>query len=389
MMQTLKTLLILSVALTTVCGYADSNPPENKEPIEPVTPQIEVTFVLDTTGSMGGLIHAAKEKIWAIANTLSTCETTPQIKMGLVGYRDRGDAYITKITHLNSDLDAVYMDLIEFQAQGGGDGPESVNQALYEAVTHIKWDTNPETYRVIFLVGDFPPHMDYDDDIRYPETCKLAAKKNIIINTLQCGQHGNTTPIWKKISHLAEGKFFQLAQSGNAVLISTPFDNEMAQLSLELDKTRIYYGSAEVRAAQIEREKVSTELYQKSSASSTAQRAAYNADAAGKDNFLGKQELVNNIKTKEVSLKEIQKEELPEELQKLSLKELETHIEAKSQLRQTIQKKIKDISVQRQEYILNKKKNNTKTPTLDETIYECIKAQAAQKNILYNKGPQL
>lgn len=35
-------------------------------------PAVEVVFVLDTTGSMGGLIAAAKEKIWSIANTLAT-----------------------------------------------------------------------------------------------------------------------------------------------------------------------------------------------------------------------------------------------------------------------------------------------------------------------------
>jgi len=28
----------------------------------------------------------------------------PEVKVGLVGYRDRGDAYVTKITDLNADL---------------------------------------------------------------------------------------------------------------------------------------------------------------------------------------------------------------------------------------------------------------------------------------------
>src|SRR5262245_46426049 len=35
------------------------------------TKKVEVVFVLDTTGSMEGLIAAAKEKIWSIATTLS------------------------------------------------------------------------------------------------------------------------------------------------------------------------------------------------------------------------------------------------------------------------------------------------------------------------------
>ena len=54
-------------------------------------PQIEVTFVLDTTGSMSNLIEGAKRKIWSIANQMASGQPTPEIRMGLVAYRDRGD----------------------------------------------------------------------------------------------------------------------------------------------------------------------------------------------------------------------------------------------------------------------------------------------------------
>jgi Mg-chelatase subunit ChlD len=55
-------------------------------------PIVDVVFVLDTTGSMSGLIDAAKEKIWSIASTMAAAQPTPEIRIGLVGYRDRGDA---------------------------------------------------------------------------------------------------------------------------------------------------------------------------------------------------------------------------------------------------------------------------------------------------------
>src|SRR6266480_7304565 len=56
-------------------------------------PRIEVCFVLDTTGSMGGLIEGAKQKIWSIANEMISAKPTPELKLGLVGYRDRGEDY--------------------------------------------------------------------------------------------------------------------------------------------------------------------------------------------------------------------------------------------------------------------------------------------------------
>ena len=117
---------------------------------------------------MGGLIEGAKQKIWSISNQIAGGKPTPELKIGLVAYRDRGDAYITKVIELTDDLDAIHGHLRGFQAQGGGDGPESVNQALDDSVNKIKWSTDKKTLRIIFLVGDAPPHMDYKDDVKYP-----------------------------------------------------------------------------------------------------------------------------------------------------------------------------------------------------------------------------
>src|SRR4051812_5484084 len=104
-----------------------------------VRPQMEVVFVLDTTGSMGGMIAGAKQKIWAIANKLKSARPTPEIRFGLVGYRDRHDAYVTRVFGLTGDLDEVYSNLSAFEAQGGGDEPESVNEALHQAVQNLQW----------------------------------------------------------------------------------------------------------------------------------------------------------------------------------------------------------------------------------------------------------
>src|ERR1700681_3262594 len=101
---------------------ADTPPPGNKNP------QVEVVFCLDTTGSMGGLIEGAKQKIWAISNQIASGKPTPKLKIGLVAFRDRGDDYITKVIDLTDDLDAIHAQLKEFKAAGGGDLPESVNQ---------------------------------------------------------------------------------------------------------------------------------------------------------------------------------------------------------------------------------------------------------------------
>ena len=80
-------------------------------------PKIEVVFALDTTGSMSSMIQAAKEKIWSIATTLASSDLQPEIRIGLVAYRDRGEDYVTKVIDLSSDLDSVFSELMKFKAE--------------------------------------------------------------------------------------------------------------------------------------------------------------------------------------------------------------------------------------------------------------------------------
>ena len=88
----------------------DVRPPVNHH-ITLNKPKVDLVFVLDTTGSMSGLIQTAKDKIWSIATTMASAQPTPEIRIGLVAYRDRGDRYVTKLVDLSSDLDHRLNDL--------------------------------------------------------------------------------------------------------------------------------------------------------------------------------------------------------------------------------------------------------------------------------------
>jgi hypothetical protein len=176
-----------------------------------------------------------------------SAKPTPDIKIGLISYRDRGDAYITKVFDLSADIDKVYSNLQEFQANGGGDGPESVNQALNEAVNKLTWSSDKNVLKLVFLVGDAPPHMDYKDDVKYQDTCQQAVRKDLIINTVQCGNVSGTAQVWKDIADRGEGKFVAISQTGDMEMPSTPMDAELATLKARIRGTSLAYGSDERR----------------------------------------------------------------------------------------------------------------------------------------------
>src|SRR5207244_1499272 len=123
----------------------------------------------------------------------------------------------------------------------------------FDAVHKIKWSTEKKTLKVIFLVGDAPPHMDYKDDVKYPVTCKKAVEKNIIINTIQCGTDPDCTKYWKDIAVKSEGSFAAIPQAGGVVVVSTPFDARLARINTELADTAVVYGRRADRDKETEK----------------------------------------------------------------------------------------------------------------------------------------
>jgi Mg-chelatase subunit ChlD len=349
-------------------------------------PLVEVVFVLDTTGSMGGLIQTAKDKIWSIASTMASAQPAPEIRIGLVAYRDRSDAYVTRVVDLSRDIDSIQATLMDFEAAGGGDGPESVNQALHEAIRQISWSPDPDAYKAVFLVGDAPPHLDYRDDVQYTESVALARQKRIAVNTVQCGEDSGTTVHWQRIAQLGGGTYFRVDQAGGAVTIATPFDRELAELSAKLDETRLYYGTTDEKEAQARKEAATDKLHTGSSVASRARRAAFNATDAGKSNLLGDKELVEDVASGRVDLSAIAPAALPAPLQTLAPEAQQALIEETAERRKALSEEIELLAEQRNTYLKQQvAEQGGAKDSLDHRLYDAIREQAGAKGLRYDR----
>ena len=341
-------------------------------------PRVEVAFVLDTTGSMGGLIAAAKAKIWYIANQIVLGKPKPIVRMALVPYRDKGDAYVTKVFDLTDNIDEVYGNLMKFKAAGGGDGPENVNQALHDAVNKLAWSTDRKTLKIIYLVGDYPPHNEYKDVPTYDKLAKSAIEKGIYVNTILCGNNAEARRIWLDIAKRAEGSFFAIAQDGGAKEIPTPFDGELARLNRDLLGTAVVYGRGEVRAKQ-RAMNIAAGRY---AAPAAASRAKYAADAG----TVASNDLVDDVRKHNVELEKLDKDMLPEKLRKMTPAERKAHVAEVQKNRDEINKKIQAVAAKRADYIKKELAEAAKAGRkagFDEKVMASLKVQAAKKDIVY------
>lgn len=132
--------------------------------------RLDLVFLVDATGSMADEIDKLKRSMRSMADQIARLPSRPDTCFALVAYRDRGDAFFVRAHDFGKDLDAFQRSLGALQAGGGGDYPEALNEALHTAVHRLSWRGDGAT-RLVVLVADAPPHLDYgapyyDDDMQ-------------------------------------------------------------------------------------------------------------------------------------------------------------------------------------------------------------------------------
>lgn len=177
---------------------------------------LDVLFLVDATGSMSDEIDELKENILSISAQIEALPSRPDVRFGLVSYRDRGDQYVTRVSDFTGDVTAFQRDLAAVVANGGGDAPESLNEALYRAVQDVNWRVE-DTVSLIILVADAPPHLDYPQDYDYAMEMQAAASMGIKIFPIGSRLDGPGAD-----EKVAEYVFRQLAQytGGNFIFLT-------------------------------------------------------------------------------------------------------------------------------------------------------------------------
>jgi hypothetical protein len=343
-------------------------------------PNVDLVFALDTTGSMGGLIAGAKAKIWQIARIAQEGKPSPKLRIGLVAYRDRGDEYVTRVLDLTSDMDKAYATLSEFVAAGGGDGPEHVIKGLHDAVDDVSWSTSPSAIKIVYLVGDAPPHFDYNDGLTLKGVLADAARKGVVINTIRCGNDPETLASWRQIASATDGEVASIESSGGVAVTKTPYDAELARLNAELAKTEVHYGSAAERrdADDVVRKNLAAP------APAQADRAAFYESAGAAMGAPTKHDLAATPVAAAVAsaVAAVPTADLPDELQGLSGGDRVRYVEQKQKDRVDVLARMRAANDKREAWL----KTSVPAPaptSFDSKVYSSLKKAGASKGISF------
>ncbi len=148
---------------------------------------LDLLFIFDTTGSMGEEIDRLKRTIEIINLNLLSFKPKPNIRFGMVLYKDIKDVYITKTIPFTNDFDNFTNQLKkQVFSGGGGDGPEDLQRALKVAMKEIKW--RKKGIKTAFIITDAEPHLYEDEkDYTYIDAAIEAKSKGIKLYSIGCG----------------------------------------------------------------------------------------------------------------------------------------------------------------------------------------------------------
>ena len=342
-------------------------------------PQFDVVFVLDTTSSMSGLIEGAKEKIWSIASRMASGKPAPRIRIGLVAFRDKGDAYVTKRFDLTTDLDTVYRNLRGLSAGGGGDTPEHVGKGLHDAVESMQWSGGQRTAKMIFLVGDAPAHDDYRDGFQLFEVARKAIRKGIVVNTIRCGDDALTETAFREVARIADGTFTTIGQAGGMVKVETPYDATLEKMSDQLAGKNLYGGTAAGRATGEARTRDVLGL----SGSSAADRLSYRAKAevAAKTPAEVLRAGGVDLVLEPWRVEQLKDDEPPHAVRGIERSQRRAWLERQRAERFDLEADVKKVAAQRDEWLTSH--SSARGDSFDETVMKKVRERGAGVGIEY------
>ena len=121
---------------------------------QPSPRALDLSVVVDTTGSMGGAIASVRSNLQAIHDELAA--KTTDFRLALTEFKDAGDVFQSQLDlDLTSDPAAFSTALDGLFADGGGDTPESVFAGFSTGLGAVSW--RAAAAKAVVLVGDAPP----------------------------------------------------------------------------------------------------------------------------------------------------------------------------------------------------------------------------------------
>jgi hypothetical protein len=242
---------------------------------------------------------------------------------------------------LTEDLDLVSQRLFELECDGGS---EYVARVLKIALDELEWSSSPDALRLVFVAGN--EAADQDQAIDYREMGVEAADREVVLHAIYCGSaEHEQAESWRELARQAQGQFASIDYRTKRELLTTPFDQELAELGTSLNETYVPLGEAGTRGRE-------NQILQDDNARSlSVAAAASRAQTKASSLYSQEWDLVDAVVDGRVDLYTIEEAKLPEPLRVMTPSEREIYVEQMLLEREEIRRRITELSAERRRHI--------------------------------------
>ncbi|HFA49287.1 MAG TPA: VWA domain-containing protein [Bacteroidetes bacterium] len=335
--------------------------------------RIKIALLLDTSGSMEGLLEQTKSQLWNILNELSLTQKkgqAPVLEIALYEYGNpaKGNRtnQINQLSGFTTDMDYISERLFSLTTNGG---EEYCGQIIQTSLNELEWGSEDGDLKLIYIAGNEPFTQ---GPVSYNLACINAKEKSITVNTIYCGNHQEgIDQYWKQGAMIGGGAYMNIDQDQHTVYIKTPYDDEINKLNSKLNETYVPYGNKG-------KEKQQSQIMQDSNASMYAECNAANRAVfkCSKQYSNAGWDLVDAYKKDKSILKKAKP--VNSVFLNLTSEEMEAKIKGISLERENIQNKIQELDKKRRLY----KKEHTAEINgndLQNSMLRSIREQAEKK----------
>lgn len=350
------------------------SPPQASTSEEEQAPLIQIAILLDTSSSMDGLIDQARGQLWRVVNEFMAASKygkTPRLELALYEYGNDHlslfSGYIRQVQPFTTDLDQVSEALFSLTTNGGS---EHCGQVIAQAVGELQWSPRKDALKLLFIAGN---EEFSQGPIPSAVAIAKAREQGVIVNTVHCGDaetgaHGG----WKDAAIAGQGKYLSIDHNQEVAYVEAPQDQKIVELNSELNNTYVYFGT---------RGKDRLELQAKQDSNSSnmnfgsmVERSVSKSSKYYKNSSW---DLVDALEQKNVDLRKIDRQTLPEHLRDKSDADLKAYIEQQKEKRDSIRHQIQQLQIQRQAFLASQaRENGQQDSALDEAMISAIRAQA-------------
>ena len=341
---------------------------------------IDVAICLDTSNSMDAVLDAARLNLWEIVNDLATAQPTPRLRVALLSYgnsaNERSAGWVGMETPLTEDLDLVSQRLFALTTSTGAD--EYVGRVLQTALERLDWTESGEALKLVFIGGN--EAADKDTLVDVFDLSREAMGRGVAINMIYFRAAGHIdATTWEEVARLGDGRFAAIDGRDDRLIVPTPIDSELAELGSQMNETYIPLGEAGREAHQNQAAQDQNAL----SLDLTA--AAARAEAKASPLYTCAWDLVDALENGRMTLPKVDRSELPELLQQMTLEEREAYVEDMIYRRGELRLRIAELSQKRRQYVAEQTEAQglDESRSFDSVVRRAVREKAEEKGFYF------